>query len=273
MTTRELTARPEVVSREQWLTQRIALLAKEKELTRLRDQLNAQRRRLPMVRLDKPYTFSGPEGTKSLLDLFDARRQLIVYHFMFDPADNEGEPFSEGCSGCSHVADNFPHPAHLHARDTSLVMISRAPWEKIAPFKKRMGWDIPWYSSHDSDFNYDFHATLDESRAPIFYNYKTKAQLLRDNEPYFTSGEGHALSTFLRDDNEVFHTYSTYARGVDHLLNTYNLLDLTALGRQEDWEDSPPGWPQSKGGPAWLRHHDKYTQTNQRGCASCGCSA
>jgi predicted dithiol-disulfide oxidoreductase (DUF899 family) len=165
---------PKIVSRDEWLAARKELLAKEKELTRQRDALNAQRRRLPMVAIDKDYVFEGPEGRVRLIDLFDGRRQLILYHFMFEPgappAGKSGEPWEEGCSGCSFVADNIGHLSHLHARDTSLVLVSRAPIAKIKPFQTRMGWTIPWYSSFGSEFNYDFHVTTDEKVAPVEYN-------------------------------------------------------------------------------------------------------
>jgi predicted dithiol-disulfide oxidoreductase (DUF899 family) len=241
---------PNVVSREQWLAARKELLAKEKELTRQRDEVNAQRRRLPMVRIEKSYTFDGPTGKASLLDLFDGRRQLIVYHFMFDP------DWDEGCRSCSLLVDNIGHLSHLHARDTSLVLVSRAPPKKIEPFRKRMGWTIPWYSSYGGDFNYDFHVALDETVAPVEYNYLNKTQLLARGEEYFTHGECPGTSAFLRDGNRVFHTYSSYSRGGDLMLGTYNWLDLTALGRQEDWEQ-PPGRSNS---PflAWVRYHDRY---------------
>ncbi|MGH7631665.1 MAG: DUF899 domain-containing protein, partial [Gemmatimonadales bacterium] len=172
---------PRIVSQDEWLVARKELHAKEKELTRQRDALNAERRRLPMVGIDKEYVFEGPEGRASLLDLFGGRRQLIVYHFMFDPNDpppgKSGDPWDEVCPGCSHVVDNIPHLAHLHARDTSLVLVSRARQAKIRPFKTRMGWTVPWYSSYGSDFNYDFHATTDEAVAPVEYNYQDRATL------------------------------------------------------------------------------------------------
>jgi predicted dithiol-disulfide oxidoreductase (DUF899 family) len=235
-----------VVSREAWLATRKEFLSKEKALTRERDALNAERRRLPMVRIDKDYVFDGPAGTARLLDLFEGRRQLIVYHFMFDPG------LAEGCPHCSFLVDNIGHLAHLHARDTSLVLVSRAPLAKIEPFKKRMGWMFPWYSSFGSDFNYDFHVTVDESVAPIEYNYQDKAILEQKGETYHLSGEQHGVSIFLRDGNRVYHTYSTYGRGTDLFVGTYNYLDLTPLGRQETWEQ-PPGRSDS---PflAWVRH-------------------
>lgn len=258
--TESTTARPKVVSRGEWLVARRELLRKEKDLTRARDALNAARRRLPMVRLDKQYSFQGPDGKARLPDLFDGRPQLIVYHFMFDPdappPGKSGDPWDEGCPGCSHVADNIPHLAHLYARGTSFVLVSRARWSKIAPFKARMGWSMPWFSSYGSDFNYDFHVTTDEAVAAVEYNYQDKATLEEKGETYHVKGEQPGLSIFLRDGDSVYHTYSTYGRGLDMLLNTYNLLDLAPFGRQEEWEDSPAGWP--KTGEFWLRHHDKY---------------
>jgi uncharacterized protein (TIGR02246 family) len=226
------------------------LLTREKELTHHRDALNAERRKLPMVRIEKEYVFEGPNGPARLLDLFEGRRQLVIYHFMFDP------DWDAGCPSCSFLVDNVGHLAHLHARKTSLVLVSRAPLTRIEPFKKRMGWTVPWYSSFGSDFNYDFHVTLDETVAPVEYNYRDKAVLVQKGESYFTQGESHGLSVFLRDGDSVFHTYSTYARGTDLLAGTYNYLDLTPLGRQEDWEE-PPGRSDS---PflAWVRRHDEY---------------
>jgi predicted dithiol-disulfide oxidoreductase (DUF899 family) len=254
-------AYPKVVSRDEWLAARKRLLAKEKELTRHRDALNAERRRLPMVEIDKDYVFEGPNGQASLLELFDGRRQLIVYHFMFEPGapppGKSGEPYDEGCSSCSFMVDNIGHLAHLRARDTSLVLVSRAPLAKIGPFKARMGWTVPWYSSFGSDFNYDFHATTDEAVAPVDHNYQNKATLERKDQTYHLKGEQPGASIFLRDDDRIFHAYSTYGRGMDLLVGTYNWLDHTPFGRQEDWEDSPEGWPQTPT-HGWLRHHDKY---------------
>lgn len=238
---------PNVVSREEWLAERKRLLVREKELTRARDALNAERRRLPMVEITKEYVFEGPDGMVRLPDLFEGRRQLIVYHFMLDPSQDEG------CAGCSFVADNIGHLSHLHARDTTLVMVSRAPLEKIEKYKERMGWSIPWYSSHGSDFNYDFHVTIDKSRGSIEYNYEDVSERAGS-----APSESPGASVFLRDDGHVFHTYSTYKRGVDILLGTYHYLDLTPLGRQEDWEE-PAG---RSDGPfmSWLRRHDRYLQ-------------
>ena len=249
-----------VVSREEWIAARKDLLAKEKESTRLRDQLSAERRRLPMVKIDKEYVLQGPAGKLTLLGLFEGRRQLIIYHFMFDPT------WDEGCPSCSFLVDNIGHLDHLHARKTSLALVSRAPLTKIEPFRKRMGWTIPWYSSYGSDFNYDFHVTLDEAVAPVEYNYRDKAALVQRGEAYFTQGESHGVSVFLRDGGDIFHTYSTYPRGADLLVGTYNYLDLTPLGRQEDWEEPPDRGD----GPFmhWVRHHDKYdaVETSESCC-------
>jgi predicted dithiol-disulfide oxidoreductase (DUF899 family) len=221
---------PQVVSQSEWEAARGKLLAKEKEATRALDTLAAERRRLPMVQIDKDYVFEGPDCKVSLLDLFDGRRQLIIYHFMFAPGV-DGWP-SAGCPGCSSFVDNIGHLAHLHARDTSLVLVSRAPAAKIEAYKKRMGWTVPWFSSCGSDFNRDFGVTTQD-------------------------GETFGLSVFLREGETVYRTYFTTARGADRLRIDRNLLDLTPLGRQEDWEDSPPGWPQTP--PyVWMRRHDEY---------------
>jgi predicted dithiol-disulfide oxidoreductase (DUF899 family) len=216
---------PQVVSRDEWQIARQQLLAKEKAATRAYDALNVERRTLPIVKVDKPYTFEGPDGTASLSDLFDGRRQLIVYHFMFDPS------WEAGCPGCSFLTDNIGNLAHLHARNTSLVLISRAPLAKIEPFKQRMGWNIPWYSSFGSDFNYDFGATTKD-------------------------GEVSALSVFLHDGDSIYHTYSTYGRGVDIVGSTYSYLDLTPLGRQEPWEQ--PASRNDAPTQDWVRYHDEY---------------
>jgi predicted dithiol-disulfide oxidoreductase (DUF899 family) len=216
---------PEIVSRDEWLVARRELLAREKELTRQRDELNADRRRLPMVLIDKDYVFTGPEGQAALIDLFDGRRQLIVRHFMFDPA------WDDGCSSCTAGADEICDGLveHLNARDTSLVVVSRAPLEKIEAYKARRGWTFPWYSSYGSDFNYDFNVTLDEAVAPLEYNYRAM--------PADAAGEWPGQSCFLRDGDRVFHTYSSYARGAEMTGGSYYYLDLTALGRQEEWEE------------------------------------
>jgi predicted dithiol-disulfide oxidoreductase (DUF899 family) len=229
--------RPKIVSRDEWTAARKRLLAKEKKLTVQRDALSAERRRLPMVEVEKAYTFEGPQGRRTLADLFEGRRQLLVYHFMFGP------DWDEGCPACSFVADNFAGSlVHLAARDTTLAVISRAPLDKITPFKKRMGWTFPWLSSFGTDFNHDFQVTLDKGHA--VYNYAPVSAQPADR-PH--EGEREGLSVFLRDGARVFHTYSTYQRGLDAFLNTYNFLDLTPLGRQE-----------GDGIMRWLRHHDKY---------------
>jgi predicted dithiol-disulfide oxidoreductase (DUF899 family) len=241
---------PRVVSRDEWRAARKAFLLREKEFTHVRDELNAERRLLPMVAMEKDYAFEGPSGKAHLLDLFEGRHQLIIYHFMFEPSRDEG------CPGCSLMADNMGHLAHLHARDTSLVLVSRAPLAKMEPFRKRMGWNIPWYSSFGSDFNYDFNVTTDETLRPVEYNYKDKATLEREGLTYHLAGEQPGLSVFLRDGERAYHTYSTYGRGLDWFLGTDHLLDLTPFGRQEAWEDSPPGWPKATG--EWPLHHDRY---------------
>jgi predicted dithiol-disulfide oxidoreductase (DUF899 family) len=241
-------ADPPIVSQQEWLAARKKLLVREKEFTRQRDALNAERRSLPMTEVDKPYLFEGRNGTASLVELFEGRGQLLIYHFMFDP------DWDEGCPTCSFLTDNIGHLAHLHARDTTLALVSRARLATIEPFRERMGWTIPWYSSFGSDFNYDFHVTLDETIAPAEYNYKTFAELGPAWQGW--SGEMFGVSAFLRQADRVFHTYSCYARSCDMLDGTYHWLDLTARGRQEDWE-LPAG---RSDGPAlgWLRHHDRY---------------
>ena len=231
---------PQVVSPEEWEAARERILAKEKEATRARDALAAERRRLPMVKIDTEYAFEGPEGEATLLDLFEGRRQLLLYHFMFGPNQDEG------CNGCSMMADHIGHLEHLHARDTSLVLVSRAPFEKLTPFKERMGWTIPWYSSYQSDFNVDFGVSP-ETPQPDQYQ----------------DGEDFGLSVFLRDGDDVYRTYFTNGRGVEAIENLWTFLDLTPLGRQEEWEDSPPGYPQSP--PyQWWRHHDRYEEAATR---------
>lgn len=244
---------PKVVSREEWLSARRALLAEEKAETRARDALSALRRRMPMVHVDKDYVFEGPRlGSRArLLDLFAGRRQLVVCHVMF---------FAErdhACQGCSFAVDNLPHLAHLHARETSLALVSRAPLEQLLRFKQRMAWQAPWYSSLASDFNYDFHVTSDPSVAPVEYNYRDEATLVRIGQSYYTRGEQPGVSVFLRDGSSVFHTYSTFGRGLEILQGTYHILDLTAFGRGEGWG----GMPDLNGvGRGWLRHHDRYDE-------------
>jgi predicted dithiol-disulfide oxidoreductase (DUF899 family) len=221
---------PKVASREEWLAARRELLLEEKEMTRRRDALNAKRRMLPMVPVEKDYRFEGPGGMVGLLDLFEGRSQLIVGHFMFDPSWDDGCP---SCSaGVDEVSDGFL--AHLHARDTTIAYVSRAPLPKLERWKAHKGWTIPWYSSYGSDFNYDFHVTLDGSVAPPEYNYR----------PVDFEGEMPGTSYFLRVGEDVFHTYSNYARGAEMTGGSYYWLDLTALGRQEDWEE-PKGRAES----------------------------
>jgi predicted dithiol-disulfide oxidoreductase (DUF899 family) len=222
-----------IVSQEEWLAERKELLAKEKELTRAKDEVAASLRRLPMVEIDKKYVFQGTNGPVELVDLFDRRRQLIVYHFMFDPE------WDAGCSSCSFLTDNIGDLSHVNARDTTLVLVSRAPLAKLESYRKRMGWTVPWYSSHGSDFNQDFHVTADETVKNPVYNYV---------ETPGRTGEAHGLSVFLREGERVFHTYSTYARGLDNFIGTYHYLDVTPLGRQEE-----------KGRTmSWVRRHDEY---------------
>jgi predicted dithiol-disulfide oxidoreductase (DUF899 family) len=251
---------PEVVSAAEWLVARKELLAKEKEVTRARDALAADRRRLPMVRVDKDYVFEGPSGEVGLLDLFEWRRQLIVHHFMW-PSDEAG-PTDEGCPSCSGTADNIGHLAHLHARDTTLAAVSRAPMAKIAPFRERMGWTFPWYSSEGSDFNYDFHVTQDERITPVLLNYRDEGELASAGWEWSASmrGDYPGISAFVRDGDAVFHTYSTYARGLEQPGGTHYYLDLTVLGRQEAWEE-PAGRAFELGdsaGGAGVRFHDEY---------------
>lgn len=218
---------PRVVSRDEWLRARTELLAEEKKLTRRRDALNAERRRLPMVEIEKGYVFEGPDGQARLIDLFEGRLQLIVGHFMFEPSAEDG------CPSCSAGADEVSKGLleHLHARDTTLVYVSRAPLAKLEDYKARKGWTFPWYSSYGSDFNYDFQVTLDESVAPLEYNYRPFPS---DAEQPF---EMPGTSYFLLEGDRVFHTYSTYARGAEQTGGSYYFLDLTALGRQEEWEE------------------------------------
>jgi predicted dithiol-disulfide oxidoreductase (DUF899 family) len=220
---------PDVVSREQWLEARRQLLAREKEYTRSHDALSADRRRLPMVTIDQDYVFEGPDGPETLAGLFGGRRQLIVQHVMFGP------DWDQPCPGCSAALDELSQGVldHLATRETTFVLASRAPYDKIAAKAKERGWFAPWYSSYGSDFNYDFGVTLDAGRGLVDYNYRPEPQALGDEQTTELPG----VSCFLREGDEIFHTYSTYARGTDYIGNAYTLLDLTALGRQEDWEE------------------------------------
>jgi predicted dithiol-disulfide oxidoreductase (DUF899 family) len=217
---------PQVVSPQEWLVARKVLLEEEKALTRARDSLNAKRRQLPMVETNKDYVFEGPAGTVSLADVFEGRRQLIVYHLMWR------WDLGAGCPSCSMLVDNIGHLSHFHAADTTLAVVSRGPWKDLQRFIARMGWVVPVYSSFGSDFNYDFHVTLDAAVAPVEYNYRTAAELEQAGQPWATQGEQPGASVFLRDGDGIFHTYSSYARGGDLLLGTFNYLDLTPLGRQ-----------------------------------------
>ncbi len=228
-----------IVSRDEWLAARKQHLIREKELTRLRDRLSAERRALPWVRVEKPYVFDGPDGKLTLADLFDGRSQLIVQHFMFGPG------WEEGCAGCSFGADHVDGARlHFEHRDVTFVAVSRAPLPQLEAFKTRMGWRFKWVSSFGSDFNSDFHVSFtkdDEAKGKVFYNYE-----LRD----FESEEMSGLSVFYKDgDGDIFHTYSTYARGDELLSGAYMYLDLVPKGRDE--ADLP--YPS-----AWWRHHDKY---------------
>jgi predicted dithiol-disulfide oxidoreductase (DUF899 family) len=216
---------PPIVSPQEWDAAREELLAEEKALTRARDTLAAKRRRMPRMAVEKDYRFDGPDGPASLLDLFEGRRQLIVYRFFYEP-DVSGWP-ERGCPGCSFLADQVAHLAHLNARDTTLAFASRAPQGEIAGLKERMGWDVPWYTITD-DFDKDFGV-----------------------------GEWHGTNAFLRDGDQVFRTYFVDSRGDEAMGSTWAYLDITALGRQEEWEDSPEGYPQEP--PyQWWRYHDAY---------------
>ena len=229
------------VSHEEWLAARKQLLAKEKEFTRLRDELSRQRRELPWEKVEKEYVFEGPRGKETLADLFDGRNQLIIYHFMFGPG------WKEGCPSCSYLADHFDGPSiHLANRDATLAVISRASFPEIAAFKKRMSWKFHWVSSNGSDFNYDYHVSFtpqERATGKVEYNY---------GPVEFPSEEGPGLSVFVKDaSGQIFHTYSSYARGLDIFVGTYNFLDHAPKGRDEE------GLAHSM---AWVRHHDKYGQ-------------
>src|SRR5712691_10931976 len=231
--------RPRIVSEAEWLAARKQHLTKEKEFTQLRDQLSAERRKLPWVKVEKPYVFDGPNGKETLADLFDGRSQLIVYHFMFGPG------WEEGCRSCSFLADHIDGAlVHLAHRDVTLVAVSRAPLPQIEAFKQRMGWHFKWVSSYGSDFNYDYHVsfTQDErAKGKVYYNYEMRA---------FSSEELPGTSVFYKDaTGDIFHTYSCYARGNDILIGAYNYLDLVPKGRDEDALAFTM---------AWVRHRDRY---------------
>ncbi len=223
------------MDRNEWLQARKAFLVKEKEHTRATDAITAARHELPMVKVDKEYTFTGPDKTAvSLSDLFAGKDQLLVYHYMFGPTAERG------CSGCAHVAEAIPDLRHLHERNTHLVCVSRAPVEKLEKFKKSSGWEFPWYSSDDGDFSYDFYATADDGRGTGLVNFQTKEEQEAKDGKHYT-GDVPGFSSFWKKDGEIYHTYSTFNRGVDHIMPTFGLLDLTALGRQ-DTEDGPGGF-------------------------------
>jgi len=227
-----------VVPKAQWIAERKALLAREKELTRLRDQIASERRALPWERVDKDYVFDTPEGRRGLADLFEGRRQLLVQHFMLGPG------WAQGCPSCSYMADHIGGmQVHLEHRDVTVLVVSRAPLAEIERFRQRMGWQFKWVSSNDNDFNYDFGVSFtpeERAKGEVNYNFGMRA---------FPSEEAPGVSVFYKDDaGEVFHTYSTYGRGVEVMMGTYNMLDLTPKGRDEH-----PGHAMD-----WVRHHDRY---------------
>jgi predicted dithiol-disulfide oxidoreductase (DUF899 family) len=243
-----------VVSRDEWIKARRALLAREKDFTHVRDALSAARRDLPWVKVDKNYVFDGPDGNVSLADLFDGRSQLIVYHFMFGPE------WEQGCPSCSLVADHIDGSTiHLAHRDVTLLAVSRAPFAKIAAFKKRMGWKFNWVSSFANDFNRDFHVSFTKeelAKGKVDYNFAMTE---------FPIDEAHGVSVFYKDENgDVFHTYSSYARGCDMLVGAYNYLDIAPKGRDEDALSFTM---------AWVRHHDRYESDGRtqpaKAAASC----
>jgi predicted dithiol-disulfide oxidoreductase (DUF899 family) len=229
---------PSVVSQKQWLDARKTLLAHEKELTKHYDRITAERRRLPMVKIDKDYVFEGPGGRRAFQALFEGRRQLVIYHFMFDPT------WEKGCPNCTWYIDALGDLAMLHEYDTTFALVSRAPIPKIEAYRKERGWEIPWYSSFGTDFNYDFHVTNDPKVRPPEYNYRTLAENKMHNSPNNLMGEEHGLSVFFTLDGDVFHTYSAYARGTELISDARLILDATPYGRQQEFEESPPGWPQ-----------------------------
>jgi predicted dithiol-disulfide oxidoreductase (DUF899 family) len=248
-TLKEIDMQPTIVSHSEWVKARRQLLAEEKQFTRARDELSRKRRELPWERVEQDYTFDAPGGRQTLAELFGDKSQLIVYHFMLAPG------WAEGCPSCSFVADHFDGAIpHLAARDVALVAVSRAPLAEIEKFKRRMGWQFPWVSSHGTSFNRDYGVTFtpeEIASGTAFYNYSTEA---------FPGEERPGASVFYKDARgTVFHTYSTYTRGLDILLGTYNFLDLTPKGRAEEGLSFPM---------AWVRHHDRYAEsTINAGCA------
>jgi predicted dithiol-disulfide oxidoreductase (DUF899 family) len=234
-----------VASEAEWLVARKDLLTREKELTRLRDEVSRHRRELPWVKIEKEYVFDGPSGKQTLADLFGGRSQLIVYHFMLGPG------WKEGCKSCSYLADHFDGAnCHLPHRDVTLVVVSRAPLSEIQAYQNRMGWRFKWLSSHGADFNFDYHVSFtkeDEETGTAYYNYTTQE---------FVSDELPGLSVFYKDEyGDVFHTYSTYGRGLDILVGTYNFLDLVPKGRDEDPDSTMD----------WVRRHDEYERRAKEG--------
>jgi predicted dithiol-disulfide oxidoreductase (DUF899 family) len=232
---------PKVVSPNEWLVARTEFLQKEKEFSRLRDELSRQRRELPWEKVEKPYVFEGPHGQVTFADLFDGRGQLIVYHFMFGPG------WEAGCPSCSYISDHFDGmTVHLANRDTTLIAVSHAPIAEIEAFQKRMGWKFKWVSAFGSDFNYDYHVSFtagEKASGKVYYNYERTE---------FPADEAPGASVFAKDAaGNVFHTYSTFARGLDIMLGVYNFLDMTPKGRDED------GLAYSM---SWVRHHDRYDQ-------------
>jgi predicted dithiol-disulfide oxidoreductase (DUF899 family) len=239
-----------VVSNAKWLEARKEFLVKEKQLTRMRDELSRERMELPWERVEKNYVFDGPNGKETLADLFGGKSQLLIYHFMFGPG------WAEGCPSCSLISDNIDGSlVHLAARDVAMAVVSRATWPEIEAFKKRMGWKFRWVSSNANDFNWDYHVSFSQEEADkgtMYYNYAVSQ---------FPSTEGPGVSAFYKDESgEIFHTYSTYARGGDALINTYNYLDLAPMGRHEAGLSFPM---------AWVRHHDKYAETQAKEAACC----
>ena len=230
---------PEIVRSEEWIRARVALLDREKALTKERDELAAERRRLPMVEVIEDYRFTAADGSsRTLLDLFEGRHQLIVDHYMFDP------DWEDGCMSCAGRVDQYGNTAHLHERDTTIVVVSRAPIEKIERWKHKMGWTFPWYSSYGSRFNFDYGVSFDDTVDDPHYNYRPVAAIVEAHGLTELPTELHGTSVFLRVDDRVFHTYSTYGRGTEQVGGTHYYLDMTALGRQEDWEE-PKGRAES----------------------------
>lgn len=237
----------QVVSRDEWLAARIELLRKEKEFTRLRDELSAERRALPWVRVEKDYVFDGPDGKVTLADLFDGRSQLVVKHFMFGP------DWSEGCVGCSFELDNtIGALQHITHHDVSYAVVSRAPLAKTEPFRRRMGWNVKWVSSHDNDFNFDFNVSFTPEQivsGETYYNYRSGARVV---------DEMSGRSVFYKDENgQIYHTYSSFARGGELFLTSYAFLDITPKGRDETINGNLTDW---------VRHHDRYETTADSCC-------